>query len=215
MQKLLFLLVASLVLVGLATAAPITCTPPPPAQNVLDPGFTYTCGDLTFSEFSAIDAGGVPSPSIYLTGASWDPVTAIASLNFNPNLSGATGTQDVYFFLTVSGASIDQVGLAVGGVDATIIEILCGGAFDPITNACSAPLLPSNFVAFSDPGMTTVWSSVFQPTNPLYIFKDIGVAQGGALSLFTQSFHAVPEPFTFVLFGSGLLVLGVLRRRRA
>jgi hypothetical protein len=221
MKKLLVCLMATLGFSGVTSAATVGCFGPGASYNVV--GLTLSCGGLTFSNFQVFPAGGNQNPVIEATSAAF--VNDTVSVGFNPNMSTAdpaTGThipQDIHFFFQVTGG-VQQVELAVGGVNATIIERACSSPIP--TSGPQASLCPQNtqlasMVAFSaPPGPNVVTSAVFQPTPTLYVFKDIAVAPGttgGALTSFNQSF-VVPEPLSLFLMGSGLLAVGLLRRRR-
>ena len=77
---------------------------------------------------------------------------------------------------------------------------------------CPAQDLLGQITVASNSPNQPVFSAPFPVTSPVYIFKDIDAGAGGALSEFTQSF-STPEPVSMVLLGSGLLGLGLLRRR--
>ena len=205
MNKLLLVLVASLASVGLAIAAPVPCTaPPPPGVDVM--GLTYTCGGLTFTDFNVVGAANVQNPLVTLTGATYDADTGEVDLSFNPNLM-SEGIQDIYLYFMVQGYT-NGADLAVGGTNASVSEKICSEPF--VSNVCESGVLASLW-GVSDQSRQWAW---YEGTTGIYIFKDISI-NNGELSSFTESFHAVPEPLTFVLLGSGLLGLGLLRRRSA
>jgi hypothetical protein len=52
----------------------------------------------------------------------------------------------------------------------------------------------------------------FSPVSTVYISKDIQLQGGSTLSDFVNSAE-IPEPFTYILMGSGLLALGLIGRR--
>ena len=146
-------------------------------------------------------------------------------LDFNPNLSAPPSGPDLdlHFTFQVTGG-VNRLDLGVGGVGATIIERACissmvGNGLCPVT-----PL--SNIIAFSaPPGPGYATSAFFATTSPLYVYKDIGVAHGGGLTEFEQTFTigqvtivppaaAVPEPASIILLGTGMLGLALSIRQR-
>src|SRR5207248_8525356 len=129
-NKLLSAASASLALVALASASPLDCpAPPPPAQIVATIGagvsaFNFTCGGLTFNNFSAVDFGNSTGTPVMFGSATFDSATGEVVLAFNPNLINPLAFQDFHFFFQVTGG-VSGVDLGVGGTSATITERVC------------------------------------------------------------------------------------------
>ncbi len=227
MKRFLLSALSGLAIAGLASAATVTCPAPPNSGVPVDVvGLTVSCGGLTFSNFQVIPATGNPTPTVSLVSV--DNTSGSVNLSFNPNMSAPTGAEDIHLYYSVSGAAGQWQGidLTVGGQNATIIERVCDAPIPstgPQQNTCAGGggTQVGQLVAYSQPpGPNIQNASISSSASTLYVYKDIGVqanaltAGGGALTTFTQSWHAqVPEPASMLLLGAGFMALGLLRRR--
>jgi hypothetical protein len=173
-----------------------------------------TVGDLLFSNFVYNDSGSAPGSAVFLTPISSSLTNSGPGLSFTSDAWTATGNgifldSSIFFDVgtvdgrpLISGATLALVSSgATGDSGATIGEnVVPGGSLEV------------------DAGGPYVSGIVFAPVNLIHIEKDLSVASlsdgsSAFIGTFDEGFSTVPEPVGTVLIGSGLLALGIWRRR--
>lgn len=217
MKRLTLLLCLVALIVPPAFAVGLCTDPANLGEDVLTPGFSCTLGPLLFQTFSASVGGFTPpfTPQVWLSAGVDPQSTEFADgranlffqTNFNRPLDWSRDRDVIFRFQVTSTMPVISVdGWLSGSGDRNIVENICrnslcsGGIYNTLI------LTPVDSLGVvSVPQLTDFW-----------VVKDIslhGTSETPAtLSEFAQSF-TVPEPLTLVLVGSGLLGLGLLRRR--
>jgi PEP-CTERM motif len=166
-------------------------------------------GLFYLSSFAIQGASGTPTATFSAAG------TVGFQINWNPALgvNGTGNNQDIQFeysVVAINGASLTAVSLeSNGSAGSSILENVCT-AQGSVGGGCGGVLLATMSVAG--------FGSVTAPISPaqtatVWAWKDITLDPGASISGFGQDFET-PEPGTLVLFGSGMLGLAGLLRRK-
>jgi hypothetical protein len=196
-----FILLLAIAVLGVATAS---ADPLCVASTISTGSPGCSVGELTFSNW-VVTPAGVGSPSSVSLVQVTQPTPYTTWLWFNPGLQT---NQDLWLSFTVTGP-LTGIDLMVGGTEfASVTERACSSPL--VGNICPEGTQLAAIEAGAGASDSAQFAGVSQTT---YIFKNIGAYGDRELSSVVESFETVPEPLTFGLIGSGLVVLGLLRRR--
>lgn len=166
-------------------------------------------GNMQFDTFVVGSAppGGVIFLSPVGTGVSGNEV------NLGFQLTTPAPPADLtllYHVSTTDGSLINGVDNGHNGLDTRIQEVVCAV---PFMNNVTCPA-GSELANFVNNGGEAVAS--FDGVSQVWILKDIQLRSDDSfISAFINSHQVVPEPLTSVLFGTGLLLAGAVRRLRS
>jgi hypothetical protein len=202
---------------GLASAAPLCISGTMASYELLAGGCTI--GNLLFSNFAytgvavpnstvtlaPVDGGYSPGPGITFSSSGW---TATASPDGVVNI-------DSSILFDVS--ALDGRPIITDGS----LTLLSSGSTGTGVAEIGETIEPGNIQLQVNARGPLVSHVVFVPTSTVNVLKDVlvRVPQGAAgsgtafIGSFEEDFSEVPEPVGAILIGSGLLALGIWRRR--
>ncbi|HOK45688.1 MAG TPA: VPLPA-CTERM sorting domain-containing protein [Bryobacteraceae bacterium] len=172
-----------------------------------------TVGPFIFSNFSVSSGLNMAGAQVGLSEAWYDEASGTYYLTFGTNfnvLDNQDKYRDVIFSYQITGPLYGIDGGLGGSGTRSIVETVCAQPF--VGTGCAPESTLATLVLNSQ--NTVAWAPLNGMNGTYYVVKDISLAPGATLSDFTQSYH-VPEPAALVLIGSGLIALGLLRRRKA
>lgn len=220
MKQVLILALATASFAGLGLAAPCA-TASLAAYSAAS--FSCTIGGDTLSNFSVLAplyGSQIANSTITITptGGTFNPTLTFST---NPLLNASGGNAyETYFSYDISGQPYVGISSTLSGSSETgdgavndIVSFCEGGSFD-MNGVCSKP---NSSLSTVDGALNTDMASfgsvmMLNVTNDFVVDPGLsGTASGGT---FTNSFTAVPEPFTSALTGLGVALLTVTRIRK-
>lgn len=212
------LVFASLLLASSALATTTNCQSSS-LSSYLSSDFSCQSGNLIFTDFG-YQSSGADAASITvkpLAGLDDEGFQFVGGWSVH-SINGASSSEDSQISYTVqhAGGIIDTLSLSFGstvtgtGVS-SVAETFCLGAS---LNNC--PKMDEGSISVTNPGAGFSNRAFFAGVSSISVTKNINVTSGvngtASIANVSDTFSA-PEPLSFVLLGSGLLGIALMRRR--
>jgi hypothetical protein len=221
-MKLSVLLAITLVFVSAASAAPLCVAGGTMASYKSLGSGGCTIGNALFSNFIYLSTASgtgavVPDTAVFLTpaGDTFNPGIVFSTTGWTIPSGSLTDDSLVDSTIKFTVSILDGTSTLEDGTLTLSSYAVSGTGFADITET----IKPSSIQLQVDSGGPFVSHLYFPPTNSVSVLKDLVVAvpQGStgtaSISMFEEDFSEAPEPVSTVLIGSGLLGLGLWRRR--
>ena len=198
---------------SVAMAAVVPCTPILNALSLNPDGCTIN--NLLFSNFALTSAAGSFGTTGPMSFVDITIADGTVLFDLNPNQGTSAGAQRARFTFSVAGLDPSVLILgassANGGSPATSIrQVVCTGSIDLLTGTCSGTLLQD----VTNAGGTATPTTSFAGVSSVNVWRDTITPQSTTITGASFDFQATPEPVAFVLMGTGLCALALVRSRR-
>jgi len=211
-------------------------------SDAIQPGFVVFVGDKTFTDWDYFSPTGTDPTFIDITTfatpttnpgftmtprpgtSTWSvvgPASFTDTLRYTVSITDPNNNpkriKDNSLFMTLGNTIFDPVGSGSVSVDEFVIDgagslvgekhVFCGPGFVPATPCPSAGVVLQNDLDFAAPLSTVTIEKIIE-------IQGLSAGEFAEIAMIEQRFSQTPEPTTLLLFGVGMMGVGIGTRRR-